>query len=326
MGDRLSQFAVHDAILLVRHSFALPRLLYLLHTSPAFLSPLSKYDAVLCSVLSDLLNVSINVESPCWTQASLPIRSGGLGIRSAVQFAPSCYLSSAAASNDLVSHILPNISLPSSLAFVDKAQSLWLSKFDSISLPSSDSIIHQKAWDEPQIQASFDHLLSSAEDDLALAWLNAVSAPESGAWLQALLISSLGLRLDDIAVQTGAALRLGLPVCVPHSCRLCGASVDSLGLHGLTCKRGNRRFHRHAAVSEVLHRALSSAGISSTLEPSGHSRSDGKQLDGMTLVPWERGKPLVWDATVPDSLATSYSSQAITATGAVAALAVTQGG
>ncbi|XP_019850978.1 PREDICTED: uncharacterized protein LOC109581361 [Amphimedon queenslandica] len=81
------------------------------------------------------------------------------------------------------------------------------------------------------------------------------------------------------------------------------------------------RFHRHAAINDVLHRALSSAGIPSCLEPSGLSRSDGKRPDGLTLVPWERGKPLVWDATVPDTLAPSYRSVAVSNSGAVAALA-----
>ena len=39
MGDRLQYLHSHDAILLLRHSFALPKLLYVLHTSPCFLSP-----------------------------------------------------------------------------------------------------------------------------------------------------------------------------------------------------------------------------------------------------------------------------------------------
>ena len=81
------------------------------------------------------------------------------------------------------------------------------------------------------------------------------------------------------------------------------------------------RFHRHAAINDVLHRAFSSAGIPSCLELSCLSRSDGKQPDGLTLVPWERGKLLVWDATVPDSLAHSYRSAALSGSGAVAALA-----
>jgi hypothetical protein len=38
--------------------------------------------------------------------------------------------------------------------------------------------------------------------------------------------------------------------------------------------------------------------VNSTLEPNGLSRDDGKRPDGMTLVPWIKGQPLVWDVTV----------------------------
>lgn len=38
------------------------------------------------------------------------------------------------------------------------------------------------------------------------------------------------------------------------------------------------------------------------LEPPGISRLDGKRVDGVTIIPWERGKSLVWDATVSDTI------------------------
>ncbi|KAH0814052.1 hypothetical protein GEV33_008738 [Tenebrio molitor] len=41
-------------------------------------------------------------------------------------------------------------------------------------------------------------------------------------------------------------------------------------------------------------------------KPNGLSRDDGKRPDGMTLVPWIKGQPLVWDVTVVDTLADSY--------------------
>jgi len=53
---------------------------------------------------------------------------------------------------------------------------------------------------------------------------------------------------------------------------------------------------------------LSRAGIPSSKEPSGLIRSDGKRPDGLTLIPWQRGKSLTWDVTVADTLAASHLS------------------
>ena len=190
--------------------------------------------------------------------------------------------------------------------------------------PGEDKEAVQREWDQLQAEATFDHLLSSATNDYTRARLLAVSTPEVGAWLQALPISSLGLCLDDVSVRICVALRLGLPVCAPHACKHCGAPVCSLGIHGLSCKRGSMRFHRHAALNDIIYRSLSSAGIPACLEPSGLSRSDGKRPDGLTLIPWERGRSMVWDVTVPDSTAQSYRSIAVSGSGSVAAQAETK--
>ena len=74
-------------------------------------------------------------------------------------------------------------------------------------------------------------------------------------------------------------------------------------------------------VNDILHRALTAAKIPSRLEPSGLSSTDGSRPDGMTIVPWRSGRPLVWDATCPDTLAVSYRSRATCGAGLVAALA-----
>ena len=57
------------------------------------------------------------------------------------------------------------------------------------------------------------------------------------------------------------------------------------------------------------------------LEPSGLLCSDGKQPDGVSIIPWRSRKFLVWDTTCVDTLAPSYRSPAVHATGAVAAKA-----
>jgi hypothetical protein len=51
---------------------------------------------------------------------------------------------------------------------------------------------------------------------------------------------------------------------------------------------------------------LTSIHVNSTLEPNGLSRDDGKRPDGMTLIPWIKGQPLVRDVTIVDTLADSY--------------------
>ena len=74
-------------------------------------------------------------------------------------------------------------------------------------------------------------------------------------------------------------------------------------------------------MNDVVHRALASAKVPSHLDPSGLYHDDGKRPDGITVVPWECGKLLVWDATCPDTFAPSYLSSATREAGAVAALA-----
>ena len=122
-----------------------------------------------------------------------------------------------------------------------------------------------------------DSLLQNAPHDLARARLLAVSAKESGAWLNALPSSSLGLRMDDDTIRVAVGLHLGSVLCRPHTCQHCDVEVDRLGLHGLSCKKSEGR---HSAMNDILYRAMTSAQIPSRLEPSGLVRSNGKRPEG----------------------------------------------
>ena len=77
-------------------------------------------------------------------------------------------------------------------------------------------------------------------------------------------------------------------------------------IHSFVCKRASGRTARHHALNELVARAFVSAGIPVTKEPNGLSRSDGKRPDGLSLIPWQEGKPLWWDVTVIWPLANSY--------------------
>jgi len=149
------------------------------------------------------------------------------------------------------------------------------------------------------------------------ARLLAVASKRSSDWLHALPISSCGLRLDDEAIRVAIGLRLGTELCKVHTCP-CGAEVDTLGAHGLSCRQSVGRAARHQQLNDVIYRALRRADVPAVKEPSGLSRSDGKKPDGLTLVPWQAGRCLTWDVTVADTLAASYSLISPTAAGAVA--------
>ena len=129
-----------------------------------------------------------------------------------------------------------------------------------------------------------ENLIPDAPNAQACARLLAATCKESGAWLQALPIPSIGLRMDNDTVRVAAALRLGSSICRPHACQHCGSEVDRFGVHGHSCRMSEGRHFRHSALNDVIHRALYSAKVPSRLEPSGIYRLDGKRPDGITMV------------------------------------------
>ena len=89
LRERFRYITCHDAYLLLRHSSAIPKLLYLLRTSLCFLSPSLKiYDDELRATICSSFNIHLTESDSSWIQSILPVNCGGLGIRSAVQLAP----------------------------------------------------------------------------------------------------------------------------------------------------------------------------------------------------------------------------------------------
>ena len=107
VGERLCHLETHDAITILRHSLAIPKLLHILRTSPVFSSPLLvSWDELLLSVWVRITNIDLRLGDPSWLQASLPVSSGGLGLRNASHLAPSTFLSSADGASALVQQLL----------------------------------------------------------------------------------------------------------------------------------------------------------------------------------------------------------------------------
>ena len=210
------------------------------------------------------------------------------------------------------------VGFPYSRPFVDDAQLALWSRDHHQPPPEGVEAGRQKAWDCVRTCLIAEGLLQNARDGADRVWLLAVSTKESGAWLEALPISSMGLRMDDNALRVSVGLRLGIPIFGPH---VCGNAVDSLGRHGLSCKKSGDRHYRHSALNDIIKRALISVHVPCRLEPQGLFQSDGKRPDGASLVPWKSGQSIAWDATCRDSFAPFYRSSSTHSPGAVADLA-----
>ena len=164
----------------------------------------------------------------------------------------------------------------------------------------------QKAWDTPIVDGQFSLLLTiNSNNPTALAHLHVCCPKESGAWLTAPHVAVLRLKMANETIRIAVGQRLGAPLCAPHSCSLCGKPVDVLGTHGLSCRQSKGRIPRHNGLNTIIKQALASAHISFILEPQGLVQSNNKQTNGLTIIPWANGCPLVWNATVWDSFAPS---------------------
>jgi len=315
--SRLKLISAHDALTILRNCLSAPKLNYTLRASPCAGNPrLTIFDELLRKAICSIANV--NLTESQWLQASLPIRIGGLGVRSVSSLAPSAFLASAAGTSALQELILSSI--PTNIDVeVSRTQVQW-STLCKLNCPIGMMAHNQQSWDSLVTQTVHSELLANSSSRQDKARLLAVSAPHSGDWLKALPLSSCGLRLDDEAIRVAVGLRLGTSLCEPHTC-ICGTAVNVLGTHGLACKRSAGRIGRHQFLNDILWRALNRANIPAVKEPQGLVRSDGKRPDGVTQIPWSEGKCASWDVTVTDTLAASNVNTSSSAAGSAAEVA-----
>lgn len=258
------------------------------------------YDEVLKLSVESIFNINLTEQS--WKESSLPIKKGGIGIRHASDIALSCFLSSMYNVSNLLDQLLPEPYRQLDLS-KSEAEEQWCERFGS--LPDETVRIYQHSWEIIEIEQKTMKLQDSLSDQADKARFLANTFEETGAWLQAIPSPQLGTHLCNDEFRIAISLRLGSTIVQPHKC-VCGSKVDKFGRHGLSCTKASGTRSRHEAVNDLIQRALKSAEIPSAREPPGCSRSDGKQPDGLTLVPWANGKSLLWDYTCADTFARSY--------------------
>ena len=287
MLERLVQIDAHDAIFLLRHCFAIPKLMYFLRCAPSFKfkEVLQDYDQHLRLGLENILNVQLEENS--WVQSTLPVSMGGLGIRLTSDLALPAFISSAHGATLGANSLLPDPISTTVYQNLEEAESSWRELVpDNVMQPNNKSV--QALWDKPLSDIKYSELLEVQTLPVEKARLRAVTAEHSSDWLNAIPIPALGLKLDNTSFRIACGLRLGTPLCQPHSCP-CGMLVTALGRHGLSCKNTKGTHSRHSQANDLIKRALGSAQVPAIREPPGLVRSDFKRPDGLT-VPLVPGK------------------------------------
>ena len=78
LREKLYYLTCHDAYLLLRHTVAIHKHLYLLRMSPYFLlSSLKIYDEELRATICSSFNIQLAESDPSWTLSTLPVRHVG---------------------------------------------------------------------------------------------------------------------------------------------------------------------------------------------------------------------------------------------------------
>ena len=195
---------------------------------------------------------------------------GGLGCRRAGDIALPSFIASMNSVGELVETILSRINIADTNELAEAVES-WRGASGGAFLP--DDPRRQKDWDLPIVKKNWDNMLLEV-DQVSRARLMATAQKESGAWLNALPVSSLVTLLDPESFREAIALRVGADVCILHS-----------------------------AMNDVIKRVLQKACLPSVLEPPRLDRGDGSRPDGITVFPFSGDRSLVWDCTSVDTFA-----------------------
>jgi len=112
--ENLGLIEQHQAFFVLKNCLSVPKLIYLLRSAPCFKckKELELFDTATKTNMEKICNVSFGEEN--WSQASLPIRHTGLGLRSEVNLSLPCFLSSSHACHrlkGLVNPLLPSLNL-----------------------------------------------------------------------------------------------------------------------------------------------------------------------------------------------------------------------
>ena len=271
----------------------------------------SVFDSNLRNCLSRILCCSISDNA--WSQATLPFRLGGLGLRESQRSSHPAFLGSCNSARILVSHLAPNFDVTSFFP----GENCAISYFQSLSiLPSNLS-------SQNDLQASLDDQLfasifnTSTIRDQARLRAVAHSSGVSSGWLKAIPQPTLGLAFSPHEFVIAVRLWLGVPLFPLLPLCTCLSVIDQFGDHLLGCSHGPLRIQRHDALVSIVHHALLQDHPGVLREQS--IASDQSRPGDIYHPDFTLGRPAYFDLSVRCTTQPSFISAAASKAGVAAA-------
>ena len=261
----------------------------------------SSFDADLVDTVENFIGTLLSKQSQ--RQMELPMRLGGLGLRSTVKHTPAAFLSSLNFCRDLIMGFFVGLE--------DEIEKLFSIEFDSVYLKHKDlfldltetalmNVKQQKFLSEKidnDVYESF-HTNANAKDQ---ARLLSYAGLHGSIILKSPLSKIHGYRMEKYEFTNYLKLRLGLAVDVQDElCALCHHQTkkDAEGFHSLTCGTGAGLTERHNEVRDIIADFCSKA----ILAPIKEMNIPGEgQIPGDVFLPRGKngaGDPIALDITI----------------------------
>ena len=118
-----------------------------------------------------------------WTQCSLPVVWGGLGIRKATDLALPAFLASAHGADAGVKKLLPTEIFDQGYPEVEDAETQWKARFNNNDVQQPNNYSVQSYWDKPLCEHIYKDLLNSEVSPVEKARLVSVASEHASDWL-----------------------------------------------------------------------------------------------------------------------------------------------